>query len=376
MKSNELDIKRMIRPCCADFLPYVAGKPVETIKRELGLKKVVKLASNENPLGPSKKAAAAVRKAVNRIYFYPDSNAWSLRSALARKFGMQPGNILFGSGSDEIIELLAKVFFCPDDEIVVSAHAFIRYKMAGELMGAKVVVVPMKEYAHDLAAMASAVTEKTKAVFVANPNNPTGTYTAAAEVEGLLDSLKRRFPGRGPLVVMDEAYYEYARAEAGYPETQRYLERYPGLVVLRTFSKIYGLAGLRVGYGFASPGVVDYVDRIRPPFNVSLVAQEAAVASLGDAAQVRKSAALVKKQKEYLYRELERMGVPFVRSAANFVLIDVAPFTGQEIFQKLLRRGVIVRAMDEYDFPRHLRVSIGLPEENKLFVAALTDVMR
>jgi histidinol-phosphate aminotransferase len=244
--------------------------------------------------------------------------------------------------------------------------------MAGELMGCGVITVPMKAFKHDLAAMARAVNEKTKAVFVANPNNPTGTYNTRTEVEEFLKKISsRRNP---PLVIMDEAYYEYARAEKGYPETLAYLDRYPTLVVLRTFSKIYALAGLRVGYGFAAPEVVDYLDRIRPPFNINLLAQEAAIASLNDPRQVSDSLRLVLREKAYLYAELKRRAVPFIPSAGNFVLMDMSPSAGKDVFNRLLRKGVIVRAMDEYKLPNHIRVSIGLPEENRMFLRALDAI--
>ncbi|MHB9154747.1 MAG: histidinol-phosphate transaminase [Endomicrobiales bacterium] len=374
MKKITLDIKKMIRPSCADFQPYVAGRPIEAIKRELGLKKVIKLASNENPLGPSPRALSALGKAMAGIFFYPDSNAWLLRKALADFFALAPENIVLGSGSDEIIELLAKAFFKPTDDIIVSEHAFIRYRMAGELMGCRVKTVPMKGFTHDLAAMAKAAGPRTKAIFIANPNNPTGTYNTKAEWESFLKALHARGKDQ-PLVIVDEAYYEYARPQEGYPETQGYLAAYPHLVILRTFSKIYGLAGLRVGYGFASRDVVDYLDRIRPPFNVNSLAQVAAVASLGDDGQVDRSMALIQEQKKYLYRALGRMNVPFVPTAANFILINVSPRSGQEVFRELLRLGIIVRAMDEYQYPSHVRVTIGLPSENKSFINALKKVI-
>jgi histidinol-phosphate aminotransferase len=375
MKREMRDITLMIRPCCSGFQPYVAGKPIETIKRELGLKKVIKLASNENPLGPSRKALDAVRDAVKNIYFYPDSNFWTLRQTIAKKFQCAANQVILGAGSDEIIELIAKVFFGPQDEIVISEHAFLRYKMAGDLMGSKVVTVPMKQYTHDLPAMAEAVTPRTKAVFICNPNNPTGTYNTTAELERFLNRVRAKAGADMPLVIVDEAYYEYAQVEKDYPQTLAYLSRYPNLIVLRTFSKVYALAGLRVGYGFAAPGIVDFIDRIRPPFNVNSIAQVAAVASLGDAGQVTKGVRLVVQQKNYLYREFQRLAIPYVPSASNFVLFDVSPFSGKEIFTRLLKEGVIARAMDEYDYPQHVRVTVGLPEENKFFIKALTKVM-
>jgi histidinol-phosphate aminotransferase len=371
----KFDIKKLIRKECAGFQSYVAGRPVETIKRELGLRKVYKLASNENPLGPSKLAKAAVRKAAEKIFFYPDSSCWELRKAISKKFKVSPANVMVGCGSDEIIEILGRMFFNPGDEIVVSEHVFIRYKMSGKLMGAKVAEVPMDGFQHDLKAMLAAVTQKTKAVFVANPNNPTGTYNTKDEVEAFLKGIDSKFGENPPIVVFDEAYYEFAREEKGYPESIEYLARYPNLVILRTFSKIYGLAGLRVGYGFANEAVADYFDRVRPPFNVNLVAQAAAVASLADASQVKKSVNLVKQGKRYLYAELRKLDIPYVETAGNFVLVGVEPLKGDDVFKRLLKKGLIVRAMDEYDFPFHVRVSIGLPEENRLFIKALKEVM-
>lgn len=372
----KFNINEMIRPCCKSFQPYVAGKPVETIKRELGLKKVIKLASNENPLGPSKHALSAIKKEAGNVYFYPDSNSYLLRKALADKFKVKSGNVILGAGSDEIIELIAKAFFLQSDEIIVSEHAFIRYKMAGDLMGCKVVSIPMKDFKHNLSAMADAVTPNTKAIFIANPNNPTGTYNTADEVETLLTRLLAYSPTRLPLVIIDEAYYEYATASAkDYPQTLKYLSKNPNLIILRTFSKIYGLAGLRVGYGFANPQIIDYLDRIRPPFNINSIGQSAALASLKDKTQVKKGIELVNKEKEYLYRELKSLGVPFIPSAGNFILIEVKPFSGAEISQKLLKLGIIVRAMDEYEFPGHIRVAIGLPEENRLFISSFKKLM-
>jgi histidinol-phosphate aminotransferase len=367
----------MIRSNCAGFEPYVAGKPVETIKRELGLKKVVKLASNENPMGPSPKALAAVKKAMSDMYFYPDSNSWELKQALAKKFRLKPGNILLGCGSDEIIELIARLFFRVSDDIIASEHAFVRYQMAGKLMNCTVRTVPMKNYTHDLSAMAAAMTVRTKAIFICNPNNPTGTYNTKKELEAFLNTVEEKsVDGAPPLVIMDEAYYEYARGEKDYPETINYLSRYPNLVILRTFSKVYGLAGLRVGYGFASAEIVDYIDRIRPPFNVNLLAQRAAVASLEDKDQVKRSMAVIKEGKKYLYAELKKLGLPFVPTASNFILIDLSPALGSEVFKKMLRCGVIVRAMDEYSYPNHIRVTLGLPSENRLFISSLKKVLK
>lgn len=372
----KFDVKKMVRATCEGFEPYRAGKPIETVKRELGLKRVIKMASNENPLGACPGAVAAIRNSAARSLYYPDANSWMLKQALAKKYAVDPGIIMVGAGSDELIELIGKAFFNKGENIVISQRSFIRYAMAAKLMECSVTAVPMKDgFTHDLEAMARAVTAKTKAVFITNPNNPTGTYNTAEECAVFLKTMERRFPSRPPLVVMDEAYYEYARVNPDYPDTLPLLKRYPNLVILRTFSKIYALAGLRVGYGFAASGIVDYIDRIRPPFNINIPAQEAAVASLSDKNQVARSVAMVEQGKLAICSELDRLGMPFVPSAANFVLMDVSPLRGADAFAKILKHGVIVRAMDEYQLPHHIRVTIGTPAQNKLFLAALKKVM-
>jgi len=371
---NKIKITDYIRPEVKCFEPYVAGRPVSQIKRELGLSKVVKLASNENPLGPSKYALKAIKESARDSYFYPDGNAFALKQAIAAKFRIAPSQIILGAGSDEIIELIAKTFFKPSDNIVVSQYAFIRYKMAGELMGCKVITVPMKNYRHDVAAMFNAVTKKTKAVFIANPNNPTGTYNTAKEIEALLGRLSKKFGANAPLVVLDEAYYEYASVKPDYPQSIGYLSRYPNLVITRTFSKIYGLAGLRIGYGFSSKEIAGFIDRVRPPFNINSAAQAAAVASLKDLEQVSKSARLVEQQKKYICGEFLKLGIEYIPSAGNFILMRSKPFTSSQLFNKLLRKGVIVRAMDEYKLPQWVRVSIGLPSENAFFLVKLKEL--
>jgi histidinol-phosphate aminotransferase len=366
---KKMNIKTYVRPSIANFEPYIAGKPVETIKRELGLKRVIKLASNENPLGPCKKAVAAIKTGASKVFFYPDANSFTLKKAISRKFSIDPKNIILGAGSDEIIEVIAKTFFNPGDEIVVSEHSFIRYKMAGELMNAKVISVPMKSFTHDLDKMARAVTSKTKAIFVANPNNPTGTYNTKTELIAFLERVNKK--ATAPIVVFDEAYFEYARVRKDYPDTIQFLASYPNIISLRTFSKIYGLAGLRVGYGFASADIVGYLDRVRPPFNINVCAQEAAAVSLADPLQVSSGCKLVEEGKKSLYNELTKAGIAFVPSATNFLLIDVSPLSGKDVFRELLKKGLIVRAMDEYQYCNHIRVTIDLPDNNRLFIREL-----
>jgi histidinol-phosphate aminotransferase len=344
---------------------------LEQIKKQFGLKRVVKLASNENALGPSRRAATALRGSAGRAHRYPDGFSTDLRAALARKLGVKPEQVMAGAGSDELIELLAKAYLNPSDEIVVSQHAFIRYAMAGELMGAKVVAVPMKDLKHDLPAMAAAVTERTKFVFVANPNNPTGTYNTKRELDEFLAALPDRV-----VPVLDEAYFEFARSRKDYPDSLDYFRSGRVLVALRTFSKIYGLAGLRVGYGVAPASLVETIDRVRPPFNVSLAAQAAAAAALGDEDHVRRSVSLVEREKKRIEKELRALRVECVPSAGNFLLFNAAPQRGEEVFRELLKRGVIVRSVDEYGLPGYARVTVGLPEENAFFLKHFKEVRR
>jgi histidinol-phosphate aminotransferase len=359
------------RPQVADFEPYLPGRSLEQVKRQYGLKRVVKLASNENALGPSRKAQAALKAAAGRMFRYPDGASTDLRAALAKHLGVKPSQVMAGAGSDELIEILGKAYLNPGDEIVVSEHAFVRYAMAGQLMGAKVVSVPMKDLRHDLVAMAAAVTARTKFVFVANPNNPTGTYNTADELEEFLITLPARV-----VAVIDEAYFEYARSRKDYPDSLEFFKAGRNLVTLRTFSKIHGLAGLRVGYGVAPESIVETVDRVRPPFNVSLAAQLAAVAALQDRPHAERTRRLAESEKKRVLKALAAMRLECAPSAANFLLIDVEPQRGADVFAALLKRGVIVRAVDEYDLPYHIRVTLGLPEENNLFLKALKEVRK
>lgn len=369
-------ITEIIRPMCKGFEPYVAGKPVETIKRELGLKTVIKLASNENPLGPSKKSLKAIKENISKVFFYPDSNSYELKKALSERYRLPAGNIFTAAGGDEIIELIAKLFFNPEDEIVISRHAFVRYAMAARLMGSKAVVVDMKQgFTHDLKAMAKACTKMTKAVFVTNPNNPTGTYVTKKELADFLKELPLNKFGVKPLVILDEAYFEYAVPEKDFPDGLMFLKDNPNLIVFRTFSKIYALAGLRVGYGIADESIVDYIERMRPPFNVNLLAQAAAAAGIKDKAQVKKGQKLMKKEKAYLYKEFKKLGVEYVKSAANFVLFKVSPLKGRDFFPLMLKEGVITRAMDEYELYDWVRVTVGLHKENAAFIKKLKKVL-
>jgi len=368
----------LIRPQVRGFEPYLPGRSIESVKRERKLSRIVKLASNEDPLGPSPLALAAMRKAAANLFLYPDGASVSLRTALAKKAGLPADRVIIGAGSDELIELLGKTFLNPGDSIVVSEHAFIRYKMAGELMGADVISVPMRQYTHNLVAMALAMRENTKILFIANPNNPTGTYNTHSELTRLLQEIAQANERREKpvLVVVDEAYYEYAKAfETYYPDTLALQKDFPNLVILRTFSKAHALAGLRVGYGYADPDIIAALDRVRPPFNVSALGQAGAEASLKDTTRIQKAIKHVLAERKKVLPALSKSGLAAIPSAGNFVLIDVSPRRGQAIFESLLDRGIIVRSMDEYGYPNHIRVTYGLPAENQLFLKVLREVV-
>lgn len=359
------------RPCLRAVEPYLPGKPIAEVQRELGLKKVVKLASNENFLGASPKAVAELRRALKDTGLYPEGASPLLRRGLASALGVSPSEVVVGNGSDEVIRLLCEALLGAEDEVVCSRHGFIRFKQQAMMMGAGVVETPMRGFTHDLEAMGRAVTPKTKMVYVASPNNPTGTYNTAAELSALLAALPAQC-----LLVLDEAYVEYARTAPGYPDTvPGFTRRHPNLFVLRTFSKAYGLAGLRVGYGVGDASVVSLLDRIRMPFNVALPSQRAALAALGDAAFLKRGTAGNARNKAALAKALGRLGLTCGPSATNF-LFCASPLPGRELFQRLLRRGVIVRPLDEYGLPGHVRISVGSASQNAFLLAALKAALK
>ena len=369
-QNGDVNMNNKPRKNVLGFQPYIPGKPIEEVKREYKLKQVIKIASNENPLGASPAAVSGIKKVLKDINIYPDGNCFKLKERISAIYGVGNNQIIFGNGTDEIIELAAKTFLEPDDEIVVSEHAFIRYKMAGDLMNCRVVEIPMKNYKHDLKAMASAVTEKTKIVFIANPNNPTGTYNTKKEFDNFFSKLLTA--NRQPLTFIDEAYAEYV-VEKDYPRGIDFLKKGRNVIFSRTFSKIYGLAGLRVGYCVSDYETISFMERIRPPFNVSSVAQAGACCALDDSKFLTKSKTLVNEQKKYLYGELKKTGFDYVPTVANFILVDVKR-SGQEVFEKLLKKGVIVRAMAEYGFDNFIRVTIGTASENRKFILEVSEI--
>ena len=348
-----------------DLVAYEPGKPVEELAREMGLapSDIIKLASNENPLGPSPKAVAAMRETLERAHFYPDGGGWALRNAIAGKLGLARENILLGNGSNEIIEFIGHAFLRPGDEVVTAQHAFAVYTLMAQLFGAKTVEVADPDYTHDLEAMLAAITPRTRQLFIANPNNPTGTMVGQEDIDAFMD----RVPDH-VLVIFDEAYFEFLDNP---PDVVRYVREGRNVVVMRTFSKIQGLANLRIGYGLATEKIATVLQKTRQPFNANGIAQAGALAGLEDDDHMRRTRQLTHEGRNYLQAEFSEMGLEFVPSVANFVLVRVGD--GDAVFHALLRRGLIVRAMRSYKLPAWIRVSVGTMEQNRKFVAALKE---
>jgi histidinol-phosphate aminotransferase len=355
-------IGERVKPHIRELEPYQPGKPIEELERELGISGSIKLASNENPFGPSPKALAAVRGALPDLHRYPDGACFALRERLARERGVAPEQLVFGCGGDEILELLAKCLLGPGDEVVHAWPSFAMYPIVVRGMGGTPVPVPLDAGAvHDLPALAAAIGPRTQLVFVCNPNNPTGTSVGAADFD--------RFVGELPehvVLAVDEAYVEYAR-RPDFPDALAWVRRRPGTLVLRTFSKLYGLAGLRIGYGIADPELAGYLQRARHPFNVNRLAEVAALAALDDAEHVERTLRNNAEGIAYLTRELSRLGIEVLPSDANYVCARA----GAEAYPKLLREGVIVRPLRSFGLPDHVRITVGLPEENERVVKAL-----
>lgn len=353
-----------------DQLPvYQPGRPIEEVARELGMDfdAVIKLASNENPLGPSPKAVEAMREAAGRVHLYPDGNAFYLKRKLADKLDLEPANLIFGNGSNEIIEFVAHALLSPGDNIVVSQYCFAIYPIVARMMGAEVITVPARDYGHDLPAMLAAITPRTRAMFVANPNNPTGTLAPRADVVQLVNEIPDHV-----LLVMDEAYIEFL----DHPVDLLALVRAggkPNLLLMRTFSKIFGLAGLRIGYGIGDPEFISALEKIRQPFNANAIAQAGALAALDDTEHLAATRANNAAGLEFLSNACRRLNLRFIPSAANFLLIEVGD--GARVFTQLQSRGVITRPMAGYQLPEWIRVSIGTPEENTRFLEALKAVL-
>lgn len=353
--------------------PYQPGKPIEELEREYGISNIIKLASNENPLGPSPLALEAIKQELDELARYPDGNGFALKQALSQKLGVKQSQITLGNGSNDILELIARAFVTADNDVIFSQHAFAVYPIVTQAVNATAVVTPAKDWGHDLEAMAQAVTERTRLVFIANPNNPTGTYLTADKLKAFIGGLPRHV-----IVVVDEAYFEYAhdpRMQAdGYPDATQWLDEFPNLIVTRTFSKAYGLAALRVGYSVSDPGIADLLNRVRQPFNVNHLAIVAATAALNDSQHLDKGIHLNAVGMQQLVEGFDKLGLDFIPSVGNFICVDVGK-AAATVYDALLHEGVIVRPVANYQMPQHLRVTIGSPQENERFLQALHKVL-
>jgi histidinol-phosphate aminotransferase len=361
--------KELVADYIKKLVPYVPGKPIEELERELGIKDSIKIASNENPLGPSPKGVAAAKALLGNIHRYPDGSATTLRDKLSKKLQVPAEMIVIGNGSNEILELAAATFMRPGDHAVISAHAFVVYDLAVDSRGYdKTVVPPGKNFGHDLRAMAQAVTPHTRLLFIANPNNPTGTYNTRAEMDELLETLPNEV-----IVVLDEAYAEFVEKK-DYPDGVELVKRGANMIATRTFSKIYGLAGLRCGYGVMPAELAGYMNRVRQPFNANLLAQAAAEAALDDDDFVSRAKAVNREGMALLEKTFAAMRIEFIPSVGNFILFK-CPKDTKVAYQELLRKGVIVRPMGGYKLPEWFRVTVGLPEENRRFLQALKEIL-
>jgi len=375
MRDFSFDLMELCAPGVRGLKPYEPGKPSSELQREFGAKDVVKLASNENPLGPSPKAIAAVRDAVANLAIYPDGQTHELRLAIAKKHALAPECITFGDGSDQNIEFLARTFLQPGYNVVISRHAFAVYAIVAQAVGATVhfaaahpVTHPRTPYGHDLDAMLACIDERTRLVCIANPNNPTGTWLDRTSLLQFLERLPQK-----ALVVVDEAYSEYVQ-EPEYPDCSQWLQQFPNLVVTHTFSKAYGLAGLRIGYSLSHPRVAELLNRIRQPFNVNNLAQAGAMAALSDSEHLKNTLQSNRAGKRQLESGLQALGLNWIPSICNFLTVDFKK-PALAIYEALLREGIIVRPVHNYDLPNHLRITIGLPDQNARLLQALKKVL-
>ncbi len=357
-------------PGIAHLQPYVPGKPVSELERELGISDSIKLASNESPLGPSPRVLEAIRGELPELTRYPDGGAYALRAELARRHEVAPACITIGNGSNDVLDMIARVFLYPGRESLFSEHAFAVYPLSSMAVGATLRQAPARNFGHDLQAMAAMVNQATGVVWIANPNNPTGTWLTEAALRDFIASLPEEV-----IVVVDEAYFEYVRpVHADYPDTSCWLLEFPNLVVTRTFSKAYGLASLRIGYGLSHPDVADLLNRVRQPFNSNSLAQVAAIAALQDPDYVQRSVELSNAGLKQLSEGFQRLGLPFIPSVGNFISVDVGR-PAAEVDLALLNRGVITRPVENYGLKGHLRVSVGTAEENARCLDALEQVL-
>lgn len=348
--------------------PYHPGKPIEELQRELGLDEIIKLASNENPLGPSQKVLDAIASTKD-LSRYPDGNGFNLKKALADKHNIDMDRITLGNGSNDILEMVARAFVNTEHQVIYSQHSFAVYPIVTQAVGAEHIVVPANEWGHDLPAMLAAVTNKTRLMFIANPNNPTGTWINSERLRHLLENVPEHV-----LVLVDEAYFEYASADEDYPDTSLWLNDFSNLIVTRTFSKAYGLAGLRVGYGLTHPDIANLLNRVRQPFNNNSLALVAAETALQDEHYIERSVTVNQSGMQVLINAFDKLALEFIPSKGNFICADFKQPTDR-IYKALLNAGVIVRPVANYGMPNHLRISIGLESENTRFIKELTKIM-
>ncbi len=368
MSNSDNPFLALAAPGIAGLTPYVPGKPVSELERELGITDSVKLASNENPLGPGALARAAIAAELGELARYPDGGGFELRRVLGEHHGVEPNRITLGNGSNDVLDLIARVFLQPGTESLFSEHAFAVYPIATQAVGATAKVAPAKDYGHDLDAMAGLVSERTRVVWVANPNNPTGTWLTADALKAFIAALPSTC-----VVVVDEAYIEYVD-EPDYPDAAAWLNEFPNLIVIRTFSKVHGLASLRVGYGISDPRIADLLNRVRQPFNVNSLALAAATAALGDQEHIQASVTLNRSGMNQLTAGFTKLGLGFIPSVGNFITVDLGRPAGP-VNEALLRQGCIVRPVGNYGLPNHLRISIGLEQENARLLTALEQVL-
>lgn len=362
-------LRNLVSEEIENLIPYPPGKPIEELEREYGIQGSVKLASNENALGPSPKAVHAIKDALDGLHRYPDGSGYYLKESLAKFYDLDPENLIIGNGSNEIIELIFRTFLLPGDEVVVARPTFVVYELVAQASRGKSVVVPLKDMTYDLESMLEKITPRTRFVFVANPNNPTGTIVKRNAFERFLSSVPDDV-----IVVLDEAYCEYV-TDSEFPSGIEYWNAGKLVVVLRTFSKVYGLAGLRIGYGIASTELINNMNKVRQPFNVNSLAQIGARVALNDRKHVEMSRENNKKGIDYLFGELRDLGYFCLPTQANFFLIRVGN-NAAEIYERLLRKGVIIRPMKGYNLDEYIRVTVGLPEENRRFIASFQEVIR
>jgi len=364
-----MNIKELAPANVRAIAPYVPGKAISETARELNLDEagILKMASNENPLGASPKALEAIRRALDVLHYYPDGNGFELKAVLSRRYAITPDNVVLGNGSNDILELVARAFLTASDSAVYSQHAFLVYPLVVQAIGAKHIVVPAANYGNDLNALARAVRDDTKIVFIANPNNPTGTFSPWADIRRFVEKIPPRV-----IVVLDEAYGEYL-PEALRSDTPGWIGRHPNLVIARTLSKAFGLAGLRVGYAIADPQVAEVMNRVRQPFNVNHLAMVAATAALDDVEFIEKSRSVNAAGLEQLARGFEKLKLDYIPSRGNFITVRVGD--ADRIYKALLAEGVIVRPITGYGMPEHLRVTVGLPEHNERFLDALARAL-